>query len=360
MCKYFLRGYIVMAVKKTTITDVAKLAQSSPTTVSRVMNDVDYPVRSELRERILAAAKKLNYIPNAAARHLRKDISPDIGVIIPNITNLFYPQTILGIESTLRDSGYNMLLFNTLRSKQRENECLRMLCERQVRGVIISTVDNNIDSYNRYTELGMQFVLLDQKLDGASCPSLNFDSRRGARMAVRHFIENGHRRIAFATTPLTRYTRREIHKGYVDALVEAGLGRGDNYVFEAGEELEGGDANYEVDAGAKLAEQIIKSGCDATAVLCVNDMLAFGVIKAFARHGIRVPEDVSVIGFDDIPFARVFLPSLTTIKYPSYETGRFAAMLIMENMAESGERMMINVKMDPQLVERDTVRDLNK
>lgn len=349
-----------MSNKKITIIDVAEYAQTSPTTVSRVMNNVDYPVRDELRERIIDAAKKLNYVPNAAARHLRKSVSPDVGVIIPNITNLFYPQTILGIESALRDSGYNMLLFNTLRSKPRENECLRKLRERQVRGVIISTVDNSIDNLARYTEQGMQFVLLDQKIDGVNCPSLNFDSRRGARMAVRKLIEKGHRRIAFATTPLTRYTRNEILKGYTDALVESGLGYDKQYVFEATEELESEDANYEVNTGAHLAERIADSGYDITAILCVNDMLAFGIIKALSKRGIKVSDDISVIGFDDIPFAQVFLPSLTTVRCPSYDTGRLAAMLLIENLQDGESRMMLNMKMDPEYVERDTVRDLTR
>ncbi len=347
-----------MESRKSTINDVAKMAQTSATTVSRVMNDVDYPVSNELRVRIKDAARALNYIPNTTAKNLRKSMTRDIGVIIPNITNLFYPQTVLGIESAVSGSGYNLLLFNTLRSKQRENKCLEMLCERQVKGVIISAVDESIDNIQRYMNRGMHFVLLDQRIEGISCPSLHFDSRKGARMAVRHFLEKGHSRIALASTPLTRYTRNEIHKGYKEALSGAGLEYDEQLVFVTDSELETEDANYEVDAGRNIAERFMESKCGATAILCVNDMVAFGVIRTLAKHGIRVPEDVSVIGFDDIPFASVYLPSLTTIRYPAYETGKLASMLLLESVSNQTQQVELSMKMEPVFVERNTVRDL--
>lgn len=341
--------------KKATINDVARAAGTSVTTVSRVMNNVDYPVSSELRERIKQAARALSYVPNTAAKNLRKNTSADVGVIIPNITNLFYPQTVLGIESSVRDSGCNLLLFNTLRSKQRENECLEMLCERQVKGVIISPVSNTIDNIQKYINRGMHFVLLDQHIEGVSCPSLNFDSRKGARIAMRPFFDNGHRRIAFATTPLTRWTREEIHRGYREVLREKEVEYDPALIFVAGDESETEDANYEVDAGRDIAESFLAARCDATAILCVNDMVAFGVIKTLANRGVRVPQDISVIGFDDVPFAGVYLPSLTTIRYPAYETGKLAAMLLLENMNNSSAPVELNMRMEPRFIERDTV-----
>lgn len=347
-------------MKKVTITDVAKAASTSPTTVSRVLNNTEYPVSIELRERILSAVRELGYAQNLPNRKKNCVEQRDIGVIIPNITNLFYPQTVLGIEGAIADSGYNILLFNTLRSKKREQECLQLLYERQVKGVIISAVDNNIDNLNKYLNSGMKFVLLDQLIkDSSGCPSLNFDSRKGARMAIKHLVAKGHRRIAFATTPLTRWTREETFKGYKEALALADIEFDEELVFVASEEQEGMSSNYEVEAGKRLAVEFHKKGCAATAILCVNDMVAFGVITELADLGIRVPEDISIIGFDDIPLAEVFIPTLTTVRYPAYDTGKLAAMLLLDNMSNNFNQLSINMKMDPQFVERHTVRDLN-
>jgi LacI family transcriptional regulator len=347
-----------MVKKPITLLDVAQFAKTSPSTVSRIINGADYPVSVELRERITHAAQFLNYIPKKSSRSAQKSLSLDIAVMIPNISNQFYPQTVLGIESVLHDSGYNLLLFNTLRSKQKENAYLEMLCQRKVRGVIISMVDVNIAYLNNYIQKGMQFVLLDQKSEEVCCPSLNFDSRLGSRLAVQHFVEKRHTKIAFATTPLTRWTRAEIFKGYMEILSESNIAFQPEYVFESTEELEGEDTNYEVNAGSEMAGRFIETGCDATAILCVNDMLAFGVIKTLVKNGVRVPEDVSIIGFDDIPFASVYLPALTTIRYPSYDTGKLAAMVLLENMQRGNSQISLKMKMEPTLIERNTVIEL--
>jgi LacI family transcriptional regulator len=344
--------------RRVTIRDVAEQAKTSVTTVSRVMNNTDYPVNADLRERIKKTAKLLNYIPNSAAKNLRGSSTRDIGLIIPNITNPFYPQTVLGIEAAIRGSGYHLLLFNTLRSRQRENEYLEMLWERQVKGVIISAVESNVDNIQKYINLGMHFVLLDQLIEGISVPSLNFDSRKGSRMAINHLLEKGHRRIALATTPLTRWTRQEIHKGYMEALSAAHVEYDENLVFISSGETEAEDINYEVDAGKKIALNFLASGVSVTAIFCVNDMLAFGVIKTLAAHGIRVPEDISIIGFDDIPLAEVYQPSLTTIRYPSYETGKLAGMLLLESVNNGTAQMDITMRTEPQFIERDTVKQL--
>jgi LacI family transcriptional regulator len=344
--------------KRATIRDVAQKAGVSITTVSRVINNVDYPVSAELRGRIRQIAKNLNYTPNSAARSLRKSLSRDIGVIIPNITNLFYPQTVLGIEAAIHGSGYHLLLFNTLRSRQRENEYLQMLWDRQVKGVIISAVENNIDNVQKYISKGMHFVLLDQMIESPSVPSINFDSRKGARIAVNHLIEKGHRRIALATTPLTRWTRQETHKGYIEALKAARIGYDKRLLFVSSSETEAEDSNYEVEAGKAIAKNFLLSTTNATAILCVNDMLAFGVIKTLAADGVRVPEDISIVGFDDIPLAGVFQPSLTTVRCPSYETGKLAGMLLLESVDKGTEQMEITMRTEPQLIERETVKQL--
>jgi LacI family transcriptional regulator len=233
-----------------------------------------------------------------------------------------------------------------------------MLWDRQVKGVIISAVENNIDNVQKYISKGMHFVLLDQMIESPLVPSINFDSRKGARIAVNHLIEKGHRRIALATTPLTRWTRQETQRGYAEALKAARIGYDKRLIFVSSAETETEDSNYEVEAGKAIAKNFLLSKNNATAILCVNDMLAFGVIKILAANGMRVPEDISIVGFDDIPLAEVFQPSLTTVRCPSYETGKLAGMLLLESVDKGTEQMEITMRTEPQLIERETVKQL--
>ncbi|HZX47407.1 MAG TPA: LacI family DNA-binding transcriptional regulator [Clostridia bacterium] len=345
--------------KRSTITDVARLAGTSVTTVSRVLNNSKYPVSPQLRQRVKDAAAALDYVPNAMARSLRGSTIRDIGIVIPNITNPFYLQTILGINSVAYVNGYSLLLCNTMRQVDKEREYLRKLFERQVQGVILSSVDEDADIVREYIRKGMKFVLLDQRMENINCSCINFDSRKGARMAVKYLIDQGHRRIALATTPLTRWTRNEVYKGYRESLISSGLSYGDELLYVSGPEREDEGNDYELGSGKALAKKFIQNRKDATAVLCINDMVAFGFINALAMEGIRVPDDVSVIGFDDIPFAEAFLPPLTTIRYPSDETGRLAAMMLLDNIRNGGERLALDMSLVPRLIVRGTVKRIH-
>lgn len=161
--------------KRATIHDVAKAAQTSIATVSRVMSNSDYPVSEQLRQKIKEEARRLKYIPNSSAtKSYRKATSQDIGVIIPNISNQFYAMTLLGIESVARQNGYNIVLFNSLNDAQKETEYLDILFERSVKGVILSSVKQYSEDVQFYLDNGMKFVLLDQKLENIDCPTLAF------------------------------------------------------------------------------------------------------------------------------------------------------------------------------------------
>lgn len=340
--------------KQATIRDVAKLAGVSLATVSRVLNDSDYPVREELRQKVKAAIEELNYIPNGAARALRRDTSKDIGLVIPNVSNPFYLQTMLGINDVLAKNDCSMILCNTLWDVEQERSCLRQLYERQTKGVILSSVDESGDVVAEYSRKGMRFVLLDQKLTGVESTGISFDSRAGARMAVEHLISMGHRRIAFATMPMTRWTRAEMHRGYRDALLGAGLAYDEALIYEWSPYTWDANSDLEMETGQSIAELFLGDGCPATAVLCVNDMVAIGMIKVFLKHGVRVPEDISVVGFDDIPFAEAFVPALTTVHQPAQETGRLAAMMILSALSSDGGELTVSMNLTPRLIIRDT------
>ena len=346
--------------KQATIRDVARLAGVSLATVSRVLSDGDYPVSAELKQRVRDAVAQLGYVPNTVARSLRQDVSRDIGLVIPNISNPFYLQTMLGINDALNKKDYSLILCNTMRNAQQERVYLRQLFERKVRGIILSSVDENADIVEEYGKKGMKFVLLDQKITGMESTGINFDSRAGARMATEHLISLGHSRIAFATMPMTRWTRTEMHMGYRDALVLAGLGYDSRLVYERMPEKLAPYADFELEAGKMIAESFLADGCPATAIVCINDMLAIGLIKTLQSKGIQVPEDVSVFGFDDIPFASTFEPSLSTVHYPAIETGRLAAMMLMDTLESGSGEMPVSMQLAPSLVIRETVAPPSK
>jgi LacI family transcriptional regulator len=201
----------------------------------------------------------------------------------------------------------------------------------------------------------MNFVLLDQKLPNDKCSHIGFDVLAGALMGTKYLIECGHKRIAFASTPLNRWTRQKAYQGYTQAMERANLEIDEKYLLISEDEIENEEEGYEVNAGRLMGKKFIKIKSDATAVMTVNDMMAFGFIQELNRNGIRVPDDVSVMGFDDIPFASLFSPALTTICYPSFETGKLAAKVLFEKMNEETD-FNLNVRLEPKLVIRDSVK----
>lgn len=341
-------------MKQATIKDVAAAAGVSVATASRALNDAGYPVSAQLRQRVREAAEQLEYVPNTMARSLRRDVCRDIGLVIPNVSNPFYLQAILGINDVLSKNAYSLILCNTMRDVEQERGYLRQLYERQTKGVILSSVDGNAELVKEYARRGMKFVLLDQMITGVESLGINFDSRAGARMAAEYLISLGHRRICFATMAMTRWTRIEMHKGYQDALFGAGIPYDETLVFERPADRADTDSDLELQAGQEIAAEFLGRSCAATAILCNNDMVAIGVIQTLLKNGTRVPQDVSVVGFDDIPFASAFLPALTTVYYPAAETGRLAALMLLDALKNSAARASISMNLTPRLIIRDT------
>lgn len=343
--------------KRPTIRDVALEAHVSIATVSRAMSGTEYPMNEALRERVRSVAAELGYHPNVAAQLLRREGSRDVGLIIPNISNPFYLQALCGINAVVSERDYMFVLCNTERDAKKEQEYLRQLYQRQSLGAIISSVDISPDTINQYVEKGMKIVLLDQQIHGARCPMISFDSRGSGALAVNYLLRLGHRQIAFATTPLSRWTRQEIYLGYQEALNNANVTPEADYLFVADPSNDTYGNDIELTAGMMVANQFVESGCDATAILCINDMVAFGVIQTLLLNNIRVPEDVSVIGFDDIPFAGVYSPALTTVRYPSEQTGRLAAMMLIDSISSNKGLDTLEMQLTPQLIIRQTTME---
>jgi len=208
---------------------------------------------------------------------------------------------------------------------------------------------------------GVSEVHIDKHFDVQGCDNIHFDTKLGAQMAIRYLYEKGHRRIAFVSNQLSRWTRKRTYEGYCEEVKRLGLPLDERLIFisEDIEEMEQGICET---VGGKLAARFMDTNCDATAVFCMNDMMAFSLMQGLHRRGVRIPEDISVMGFDDIPHAASFIPALTTIHCPSYETGRLAALMLidrMQNDANGSTGLPINMNLQPHLVERESVRDLN-
>lgn len=341
--------------KQATIRDVAEKAGVSIATASRVLSKANYPVSPELRKKVERAAQQMEYIPNAMARSLRTEYCNDIGLVIPNLSNPFYLQSMMGINDILTKHGYSTILCDTMRNPTKEQAFLRQLLERKTKGIILSSVDENADTVNELSRKGVRFVLLDQKLTGSDCTGIICDSRAGTKMSTSHLISLGHRRIAFATMSMKRWTRQEMYHGYCDALSDAGIPYDPSLIYEHTLSPHQEKNEWELESGRCIAEAFIRDGCPATGIICINDMVAIGVIKVFLQHGIRVPEDVSVFGFDDIPFAEAFHPSLSTVHYPAKESGRLAAMMLVDMLTSHSSESPVSMNLELKLMLRDTV-----
>ena len=350
-------------VERAKIKDVASLAQTSVATASRVLSNSEYPVSTELRQRVEAAARELSFVPSLSVARGARLQGGTIGLIVPTLSNPYYTQTIEGISAVCFERGVSLLLCNSQNSSAMEERFLCDMRARKVNGVIISSLNEDKAILSALTSQGIHAVQLDQHFEGQGCDSIHFNTKLGARMAVQHLYEKGHRRIAFASKQLTRWTRRQTYQGYCEEVERLGLPSGDSLVFisDDSEEIENDAHGSEI--GRRLAQRFCRSDCGATAVFCVNDIAAFGLIHGFKQQGISVPEDVSVMGFDDIPLSSVFVPALTTIHCPSYETGRLAALMLIDRMQNSEVGSLgaaINMNLQPRLVERESVKDLRQ
>lgn len=343
--------------KKTTIYDIAAKVGTSTATVSRVLSNSGYPVRDEMRCRILDAAKEMNYSPNMIGRMLKKSESKDIGVIIPTIINPFYPQMVLGIELEARQRGYNILLCNSFREAETEKKYIESLYQKQVGGIIISSIGENHSFLKEIQSKGVRIVVFDQDIEDLECSKVGFNYIRGGVLAVEHLIKMGHQNIAFLTSPLTRRSRRETMEGYRLALLKNDLNYRERNALISEHEEETTNGNYEFKNGKRLAQRFLELDDRPTAIFAVNDMTAFGIIQQLLNSGVRVPEDVSVVGFDNIEVSSMINPPLTTVDQPSFETGRLACKMLLESMGDR-EYKNVSVTLEPTLIIRNSVKEI--
>ncbi|HYW56238.1 MAG TPA: LacI family DNA-binding transcriptional regulator [Polaromonas sp.] len=327
-----------------TIRDVASHANVSVTTVSHVINGTR-TVSPDAMDRVQKAVIALDYVPSALARSLKSNRTHTVGMLIPNNSNPYFAEMIRGIEDRCFASGFNVVLCNTDDDPQKQSVYVRVMAEKQVDGLIVVSSGADPDLIGELRQLRMPQVLVDREIDDLMADLVEVNHESGAQIATKHLLDLGHRRIACIAGPQVVSSARQRLAGYKKALAEAGIAFDSTLVREGDFTSDGG-----YDATLSL---LTEEGVDATAVFAANDLMAFGAICAAAHRGLRIPDDLSIIGFDDIALARHTNPPLTTVAQPKHETGHLAADLLMQRIAEPGRALQKRL-LQPVLRERES------
>jgi LacI family transcriptional regulator len=331
---------------RVTLKDVARLAGVHPGTASRALNEETRAlVNGDTAQRVLAAASELGYRPNPIARGLKTNRSYTVGVLIPDLTNPLFPPIVRGIQDRLEEAAYTPLIANTENDPDRERVDFEAMRARRVDGFITATARRDHQLLTELTDLGLPVVLVNRRLQDGALPSVVGDDRAGARLAVRHLADLGHRRIAYLAGPQTFSTGFLRHEGFVAGMGEQGLEVDASLVLI-------GDAFVEGE-GQRLCRELLDRGHDLTAIVAGNDLMALGCYDVFLERGIECPRDISVIGFNDMPFAARFDPPLSTIRIPHYQIGSRAAELFLE-LLQNPDAPAAQVLLEPELVVRES------
>ncbi len=310
-----------------TLRDVARLAGVHPGTVSRALNDQTRALVNErTARRVLDAAAELGYRPNPIARGLRTNRSNTIGVLVPDLMNPLFAAVVRGIEDGLREAGYTPLIANTDNDTERERVAYEAMSARQVDGFIAATAPRDHWLLADQVRSGVKVVLVNRRMDSDAIPAVTGDDHEGVRLAVEHLDGLGHRGIAHIAGSQTLYTGWSRHQGFLDAMRGRSL--------EVDPELVVFSEAFTEREGARCCGELLDRGRDFTAIVAGNDLLALGCYDALEDRGLRCPDDVSVVGYNDMPFVDRFNPPLTTIRVPHYELGATAAGLMLEQLEE--------------------------
>jgi len=305
-----------------TLRDVAEAAGVHAATVSRALNpDTRRMVNAETALRVLKAAETLGYRPNPIARSLKTAKSGTVGLVLPDLTNPLFPPIVRGVEDVLTPAGYSALIVNTDNDADRERALVTSLLWRQVEGLIVATALLEHPLLDQLHAQGTRMVLVNRRTEGLSVPSVAPDDTTGIELAMAHLAGLGHRRVLHLAGPPSTSTGRLRARAYQNCVRSLGL-------VEDPRLLRVCDHWKEAD-GAAAMRRVMDEGVEFTAVVAGNDLIALGCYDVFAERGIRCPADISVVGFNDMPFVDKLQPPLTTVAIPHYEVGAEAGRLLL-------------------------------
>ena len=328
--------------KFATIKDIAKASGYSINTVSRALNDKS-EIKKETKEKIVQTARELGYFKNFAAASLRNKKTKLIGIVLPDNANPFYSEVLKGIEMEAKKKKYQILLINTERNYESEREGLSILLSRRIDGIIISPVQDKYDDIEELLNINIPFMILGRHFDNLNVDEVYNDEIKGGYIATNYLIEKGHKDIVMLNGYLFKSPAKMRLEGYKKALFDAHIEYKKEHVII-------GDIDFY--DGYKAIYKLIEKKKRFTSIFAYNDMLALGAIKALHEKGIKVPEDVLVIGYDDILFASISNPPLTTVRLDKRKMGAISFELLMERI--EGRKEAKKKILDVELVIRQS------
>lgn len=331
-----------------TIEDVAREAGVSIATVSRVLNG-STRVNADAAARVLTAVEKLQYRPSHAARTLRAQRATTIGLLISDIQNPFFTGLVRGVEDIAQQHGYSVILCNSDEDPEKERQYVDVLCAEHVAGAIVVPASERSRSFQRLREHNIPIVAVDRRLEGRVADAVLVDNLRGAHDAVAHLLAAGYRRIGLITGPISTTTGKQRREGYRRALAEAGAPR-DPELERVG--------TFKESSGADMALELLSLDPPIDALFIANNLMTLGALETVHARGLRIPEDVAVVAFDDVPWANLAGISLTTVSQPVYELGATAALRLFQRMQGNAELSHQEIVLSPIICVRGSSRPL--
>ncbi|MGO4404536.1 LacI family DNA-binding transcriptional regulator [Bosea sp. RAF48] len=332
------------ALRPSTITDVATAAGVSPMTVSRVLNGRG-GAGEETRQRVLEAAQALNYRPNAFAQSLKSDRSHTVGIVVPDIVNPFFPEIIRGAELVARPAGYTLLSCNVVEDPEREEEVLGTLLDKRVDGVIICSARLDEERLLRAVAPHRAVVLINRSVAKRHAGTIEVDYRSGVEALITQLVAQGRRRFGFAAGLASSHGGRKRREGIEAALARHGL----SLAFDQ-------PCTPDLQGGADIAARFLPEAARIDAMICYNDLIALGLMKPLEQAGIRVPDDIAIVGCDDIPAASLVSPALTTLRIAKQDLGEMAMRMLLDRIA--GRNAQQGIVIEPDLIWRATTPTL--
>jgi DNA-binding LacI/PurR family transcriptional regulator len=320
---------------------VARQAHVSIATVSRTINHIP-TVNPKMAKRVWEAIRELNYFPNTQARALVSGRSRMLGLIVSEITNPFFPELIQGFEDVAVENGYEILIGSTNYEPERMQRCIRRMVERNAEGVAVMTFGIEQPLLDQLADRKVPLVFVDVAPNKPGMSVLKVDYHHGIRQGVQHLAALGHRSIAFVTGPSRLHSAQSRLAAFKKALEECGIPVEEKLIIEGDHTMEG---------GVTAAEQLMTQKELPTAIMCSNDMLAIGVLHKLSRSGLRVPDDVSIIGFDDIHMAAIMIPPLTSIQMSRADLALAAVSALRGHLEGAPKR---EYQIDTRLVVRES------
>lgn len=329
-------------MKKVTMVDVAKKAGVSKSTVSQFLNKRFEYMSVETREKIAKAIEQLGYKPNYIARSLKQKRTSMIGIIVANIVHHFSTEVSRAIEDFFIEQDIHAILCNADNDPKKERRYIEMLQAKQVDGLIIFPTEQNIDLYKDLVESGYPVIFMDRKVDGINIPAVKVNNSEATEAIIQHFVEYGHERISIVTQPLTISTRIERVNGYRKAIKENEIELNEDFIIRA--------ETKEINGQLKL---LFSRKNPPTALIAGNDLVFLEILEFAKENKLKIGTDFSLAVFDNIPFAHLVTPAVTTIAQPSYEMGEKAAQMLL-SLIEKENSELQDVVYNCQLLIRDS------